>query len=264
MNASDAKGLEFWPKGAGQGHLPLGLCVCALLVGLLTKPLFAQGGQTSAVASQSSVEQGQSPDSKSTAKPQNNPSVEKLSSQESTPAQPENQISSNEEPTSKGEEAAETNETTKKTVSSLILTVKLALLADPRLFPYEIEVEAASNVITLSGKVPTETEKVAAAKIATAVPTVKSVANKLKVDKELVKVLAHKQDEIITHYVKEQFAKSTTVKAANFAVSTEKGVVSLTGTVRFQVIVLEAAEAARLVPGVKAVKTDSVRIESEG
>jgi hypothetical protein len=28
--------------------------------------------------------------------------------------------------------------------------------------------------------------------------------------------------------------------------------------------VLEAAEAARLVPGVKAVKTDSVRIESEG
>jgi hyperosmotically inducible protein len=54
------------------------------------------------------------------------------------------------------------------------------------------------------------------------------------------------------------------VTAANFDVKTEQGVVSLSGTVRFQVIVLEAAEAARQVPGVKAVRTDKVRIESEG
>lgn len=41
---------------------------------------------------------------------------------------------------------------------------------------------------------------------------------------------------------------------------TEDGVVTLTGSTRFQVIVLEAAQAARQVPGVKAVNTDQVRL----
>jgi len=93
---------------------------------------------------------------------------------------------------------------------------------------------------------------------------VKSVANKLEVVKELLEVIAHKQDDTITRHLKEQFAKSVTVTAANFDVKTEQGVVSLSGTVRFQVIILEAVEAAKQVPGVKAVKTDKVKIESEG
>jgi hyperosmotically inducible protein len=114
------------------------------------------------------------------------------------------------------------------------------------------------------GKVSTETEKAAAGKIASTVPTVKSVLNKLEVVKELSEVIARKQDDIITHHVKERFAKSATVTSANFDVKTEQGVVSLSGAVRFQVILLEAAEAARQVPGVKAVKTDKVKIESEG
>ncbi|MGQ0696564.1 MAG: BON domain-containing protein [Nitrospiraceae bacterium] len=215
----DAKRLDLWLNGEGQGRLPRALCVCALLASLLARPLFAEDIRSSAAPPPSSVEQGKALESK--------PPV-------------------------------------KKTVSSLILTVKLALLADPRLFPYEIEVEATSNDVTLSGKVSTETEKTAAEKITSAVPTVKSVTNKLEVNKELSEVLAHKQDDFITHHVKERFAKSATVTAANFDVRTEQGVVSLSGTVRFQVIVLEAAEAARHVPGVKAVKTDKVRIESEG
>ena len=90
------------------------------------------------------------------------------------------------------------------------------------------------------------------------------MSNKLEVVKELLEVITHKQDDIITRHIKERFAKSATVTAANFDVKTEQGVVSLSGTVRFQVIVLEAVEAAKQVPGVKAVKTDKVRIESEG
>ena len=92
----------------------------------------------------------------------------------------------------------------------------------------------------------------------------KSVSNKLEVAKELPEIIAHKHDDIITRHVKERFAKSATVTAANFDVKTEQGVVSLSGTVRFQVIIFEAAEAAREVLGVKAVKTDKVKIESEG
>jgi hyperosmotically inducible protein len=90
------------------------------------------------------------------------------------------------------------------------------------------------------------------------------VSNKLEVVKDLPDVITHKQDDIITRYVKERFAQSATVTAAKFDVKTEQGFVSLSGTVRFQVIVLEAAEAARQVPGVKAVRTDKVRIEREG
>ena len=124
--------------------------------------------------------------------------------------------------------------------------------------------DAESDEVTLEGKVSTETEKAAAAKIASTVPTVKYVSNKLEVVKELPEIIARKQDDFITRQVKDRFAKSATLTAANFDVKTEQGVVSLSGTVRFQVIVLEAAEASRLVPGVKAVRTDKVRIDSEG
>jgi hyperosmotically inducible protein len=208
-------------------------------------------------------------DSKVPAKPQNEVPPAQSPAQESKPVQPKPQASKSEESRGKQDSGVEGTEkekegTGRKAVSSLILTVKLALLEDPRLFPYEIEVEAGSDEVTLMGKVSTETEKIAAGKIASTVPIVKYVSNKLEVVKELSEVIARKQDDIITQHVKERFAKSATVSAANFDVKTEQGVVSLSGTVRFQVIVFEAAEAARQVPGVKAVKTDKVKIESEG
>jgi hyperosmotically inducible protein len=151
----------------------------------------------------------------------------------------------------------------KKALGSLILSVKLALMADPKLFHYEIEVEDDQQTVTLTGRVSTEEEKVAAAEVAKAVPGVKTVVNKLAVEKDLAKILLKKQDEILTTLVKERFLKSATLKAANFEVKTEDGVVQLNGTVRFQVIVLEAAEVARQVPGVRAVNTEKVRLEGE-
>jgi hyperosmotically inducible protein len=69
-----------------------------------------------------------------------------------------------------------------------------------------------------------------------------------------------KQDQAITEYVRERFKKSATVDAARFDIKTENGVVELSGQTKFQVIVLEAAESARQVPGVTAVKTSAVRI----
>jgi hyperosmotically inducible protein len=230
----------FRPAGIEPSALLLVFCVCAVFVNQVTNPILAQSDQ---------------------------PSI--MPAQDLKPAQLKTQAPKSDEPKAKkdnGEEGTEREKegAGKKAVSSLILTVKLVLLEDPRLFPYEIEVEAGSDGIVLSGKVSTEAEKSMATEIARTVPGVKSVANKIEILKELPEVLARKQDDIITHQVKERFAKSTTLKAAGFEVKTEWGVVSLGGTVRFQVIVLEAAEAARQVPGVKAVKTAKVRIESEG
>ncbi len=114
----------------------------------------------------------------------------------------------------------------------------------------------------LAGKVSNEAEKLAAAEVAQRLEGVKSVINKLEVVKDLHQEMARKRDQIITEYVKERFKRSKTLESAGFDVKTENGVVELSGKTRFQVIALEAAEAARQIPGVKAVKTDAVRLES--
>jgi len=268
-DARDVKRSQLRRSGFGQGAALPALCTCALLLSQLTNPMPAPSDQHSIASTYSPVDQRKVAESKVPAKPQSELLSAESSSQETKPAQLKTPALTDEESKSKKDYAEEGTEkgkegVGKKAVSSLILTVKLALLADPRLFPYEIEVEAGSDEVTLRGKVSTEAERTAATEIASMVPAVKSVSNKLEVVKELLEVIAHKQDEIITRHVKERFAKSATVTAANFDVKTEQGIVSLSGAVRFQVIVLEAAEAARQVPGVKAVKTDKVRIESEG
>jgi len=269
MNVRDVNRSQLRRGGFGPGSALLALCTCVQLTGQLTSPVPAQSEQRSITSAQASADQRKVADSKVPAKPQNEVPPAQSSAQESKPVQPKLQPSKSEESRGKQDSGTEGTEkekegTGRKAVSSLILTVKLALLGDPRLFPYEIEVETGSDEVTLTGKVSSEAEKAAAADIASTVPTVKSVSNKLEVVKELLEVITHKQDDIITRHVKERFTKSATVTAANFDVKTEQGVVSLSGAVRFQVIVLEAVESARQVPGVKAVKTDKVRIESEG
>ncbi|HET9844870.1 MAG TPA: BON domain-containing protein [Nitrospira sp.] len=164
------------------------------------------------------------------------------------------------QPEREAQEKGKEKEVRKKPSGSPILTVKLALLADARLFRYDIEVEEDGQNIALRGS---EEEKAAATEVARSVSDGKMLVNKLDVDKSLLQTLGKKQDEIISTLVKDRFAKSATLKAANFEVKTEEGVVSLSGGVRFQVLALEAAEAARLVPGVKAVKTDRVRLGGE-
>jgi|GEM_PF-1395775 len=148
-----------------------------------------------------------------------------------------------------------------KPVRSLVLTVKLALLSDQRTAASKIEVDHKGADIILSGKVASETEKVSATDLARQVEGVKSVINKIEVVTELHQLMSQKHDQAIIDYVRERFKKSATLEAARFDIKTENGVVELTGKTRFQVIVLEAAETALQVPGVKAVKTQAVRIE---
>jgi hypothetical protein len=160
-------------------------------------------------------------------------------------------------------EGKEKDPVVKKPLGSLILSVKLALMGDSRLFRYDIEVGDDQQTVTLTGRISTEEEKAAATEIAQAVQGVKAVVNKLVLEKDLAKTLLKKQDEILTTLIKERFSKSATLKSANFEVKTEDGVVQLNGSVRFQVIALEAAETARQVPGVRAVNTERIRLEGE-
>ena len=134
-------------------------------------------------------------------------------------------------------------------------------MADPRLFPYDINVDMNGEIATLSGKVGSEAEKTSATEIAQASEGVKSVTNNLEIAKDLPQVLTRKKDETITQYVKDRFGKSKTLESSHFEVKTEDGIVLLSGKTKFLVIALEAAEAARQVPGVKAVKSDGIHLE---
>ncbi len=154
--------------------------------------------------------------------------------------------------------AAETE--TKKPVRSPMVTAKLALMADPRLFPYDIEVDTKDKDLVLLGKVVSESDKRAATEIVRCLEGVHAVENRMKVEADASHGLGAERDKIITQLVKERFEKSKTLQSIKFEVKTEHGVVYLAGSTRFQVIVLEAAQAARQVPGVKAVNTETVRI----
>ena len=148
----------------------------------------------------------------------------------------------------------------KKPVTSLNLAIKLALMADPQLFPFEIEVEMDKGKAVLTGAVPTEEEKGRAAEIAGKVEGVEGVVNKVNVTPALRDKVAKKQDETIAHVVRDRLSRSETLKAVGFDVKSENGIVYLSGKTRFQVIALEAAEAARQVPGVRAVDTAGVQL----
>jgi osmotically-inducible protein OsmY len=155
---------------------------------------------------------------------------------------------------------AKPEEPAKKPVTSLNLAIKLALMADPQLFPYDIEVEMEKGKAVLTGSVPTEEEKTKVGDIAGKIDGVETVVNKLTVTPALKDKLAKKQDESIAHVVRDRLSRSETLKAVGFDVKSENGIVYLSGKTRFQVIALEAAEAARQVPGVRAVDTAGVQL----
>lgn len=154
--------------------------------------------------------------------------------------------------------AAETE--TKKPVRSPMVTAKLALMADSRLFPYDIEVDTKDKDLVLLGKVVSESDKHAATEIVRCLDGVHAVENRLKVEADASHGLGAERDKVMTQLVKERFEKSKTLQSIKFEIKTEHGVVYLTGSTRFQVIILEAAQAARQVPGVKAVNTEAVRL----
>jgi hyperosmotically inducible periplasmic protein len=186
------------------------------------------------------------------------------------PAHPKKKTETEQKPDSKSQEEKpateapapppKVQEPAKKPVTSLNLTIKLALMAEPALLPLEIEVEVDKQKVTLTGAVASEEDKVKAGQIAKALEGVESVVNKLTVDASVHSAWVKKQDEIIAQLVKDRLSRSETLKAVGFEVKSEQGVVSLSGKTHYQVIALEAAEAARQVPGVRAVKTAGVQL----
>jgi hyperosmotically inducible protein len=169
---------------------------------------------------------------------------------------------------SQPEPKQETNEGgEQKTAAPIIqspnLALKLAFMADPRLFPYDIECQIQEKTVELTGVVSFEEEKILAALLTAQLMKEKDILNHLEVRPALHGTMQAASDSRVTELVKQRFANSQTLRETNFEVVTLRGVVSLRGQTRFQVIALEAAQAAREIPGVIAVITQSVRLGAE-
>lgn len=147
-------------------------------------------------------------------------------------------------------------------IESQNLELKLAFMGDPRLFPYDIDCQIQEKTVTLTGAVSLEEEKLLAMLLTTQLIKGKEIANLIEVRPSLSATLQAGMDASLTELVKQRFAKSQTLRDANFEIVTIRGVVSLKGQTRFQVIALEAAQAAREIPGVTAVLTQNIRLEA--
>jgi hyperosmotically inducible protein len=175
------------------------------------------------------------------------------------------QVQNQQSPSGEKKETKETNNGSKTSVNiypSTNLKLKLAFMADPRLFPYDIDCRVEEKSVELTGVVSLEEEKNLATEVTTHLMKEKEIINHIEVRPSLSATMQATRDSRLTEFIKQRFAKSQTLRETDFEIVTIRGVVSLSGQTRFQVIALEAAQAAREIPGVIAVNTHHIRLEA--
>jgi hyperosmotically inducible protein len=168
-------------------------------------------------------------------------------------------------PSGEKKDTKETNEGSKSSANvlqSANLKLKLGFMADPRLFPYDLDCHVEEKTVELTGMVALEDEKNLATVVTTHLIKEKDIINHIEVRPSLSATMQATKDARLTEFIKQRFAGSQTLREANFSIVTIRGVVSLSGQTRFQVIALEAAQAAREIPGVIAVNTHHIRLEA--
>jgi hyperosmotically inducible protein len=137
---------------------------------------------------------------------------------------------------------------------------EMRLLADSQTPVLEINVDTWGGVVTLFGIVPSQEAKAAAEADAREVNGVKHVVNELQVVESAKQAAGKARDEGLERAVKKAF---DTPDFEDIDIEVKNGVVRLTGTVPNGVRRLEAAEAARTVPGVRSVE-DDLRLAAAG
>jgi hyperosmotically inducible protein len=142
------------------------------------------------------------------------------------------------------------------TDSLLTLQTKLALLADERVSSADVHVTTQRGVITLRGKVDSEAQQQAAGEIAGTIEGARDVSNQLTVMPQPHRKAVDRQDRQIVKDVKEELKNDGRLKRARIHVRSDEGVVTLTGEAPSLETSVRASEAARRVPGVRAVRNE--------
>ena len=130
--------------------------------------------------------------------------------------------------------------------------VNAKIAADPETNPFEINVDVNEGVVYLTGTVDDVEDRAAAERIAQSVRGVVRVDNEITYGDQTVGEMI--DDSTITAKVKSKIAADSTLNPFNIQVTTENGVVQLTGRVATSTAKDRASDIAEGVKGVRSVK----------
>jgi len=141
----------------------------------------------------------------------------------------------------------------------LTFKTKMALLANPDVSAFDINVDTKNGVIYLKGTVSSENEKRRAEEITHGIEGKVGVVNDLVVSETARREFTADKDESIQAAVEKRLAENPAFDKVNVAV--KDGIVTLTGAVETYELSTEAARLAR-VNGVRAIQNE-LRVEKE-
>ncbi|MBB36594.1 MAG: transport-associated protein [Hirschia sp.] len=130
--------------------------------------------------------------------------------------------------------------------------VKARLLASSTKTFNEVDVEVTNRLVLLTGRVPTQQDRIEAERIAWSVNTLDEVANEIEVIDQS-SVLTNVNDEWITARVRSRLLSDPDIKGVNYNIETFNGAVYLLGTALSEQELQAAATHASVVKGVKKV-----------
>jgi len=156
--------------------------------------------------------------------------------------------------------------------ATLVATVKSKLLWNSNTEGLDINVNAANGTVSMTGNAQSAEAKELAGRLAANTDGVREVNNLLSVsgtDSSAAKaqnaaddVGVAVSDAWITSKVKSSFIYSRNLDGLNISVDTQKGMVSLSGSVLSNAEKQLAVETARNIRGVRGVDADALRIDS--
>ncbi|QWA14054.1 molecular chaperone OsmY [Sodalis ligni] len=140
--------------------------------------------------------------------------------------------------------------------SAVTAKVKSALVSDKGINSTDISVETNHGMVTLSGFVNDQMQAERAVTAAKSVDGVSSVSDKLHVKEAGTTAKSYASDSAITSEVKAKFLADSVVPSRKIKVTTDNGVVQLSGRVQNARVADRAESVAKAVDGVKSVKND--------
>lgn len=115
-----------------------------------------------------------------------------------------------------------------------------------------VDVEVAEKIVLLSGNVPTQTDKIEAARIAWSAPGIEQVGNEIQI-KTKQSFIRNTKDGLLEKKVRTRLTADRLVKARNFNIETHDGIVYVMGVARTSYELERAAEIAATTGGAKQV-----------
>ena len=139
----------------------------------------------------------------------------------------------------------------------LTMKTKISLMTTEGVSTSDLNVDTVQGVVTLHGKVPTESEKAKAEATARRIDGVKDVKNLLQVVPDSARKTVERTDDEIKDGVIAAFKANAGVNDSGIKVqSVNKGVVLLSGKTESLQSHLEAVQVANAVRGVRRVATE--------